>query len=83
MLIQRRLAACVNILPACRSVYRWRDAVETAAETPMLIKTTTAMLAAATTAIQQLHPDDVPEIIALPIVGGSSAYLRWLLGQCG
>lgn len=81
-LVRRRFAACVNILPASRSVYRWQGAVESATEIPMLIKTTATTLAAATAAIRELHPDKVPEIIALPIVGGDAAYLRWLSEQC-
>ena len=78
MLVERRLAACVNILAPCRSVYRWQGAVEQATEVPLLIKTTTARYAELETAIRSLHPYELPEIIALPITAGLPAYLGWL-----
>lgn len=77
-LIESRLAACVNILPACRSVYRWQGNIEIANEIPLLIKTTTASYPALEALIIRLHPYDVPEIIALPITHGLPDYLRWL-----
>lgn len=77
-LVERRLAACVNILAPCRSVYRWQGVVEHATEVPLLIKTTAARYAALETAIRALHPYDVPEIIALPLSAGLPAYLGWI-----
>ena len=78
-LVERRLAACVNVLNSrVRSTYRWKDKVETAAEYLLLIKTSKKKFAALRAAIACLHSYEVPEIIALPIGTGSAAYLRWL-----
>ncbi len=71
-------AACVNILPPVRSVYRWQGALKEANELSLLIKTTHARYAALEAAIKTIHPYDVPEIIALPIVAGLPAYLDWV-----
>jgi len=80
-LIAARLAACVNLLGACTSVYRWKGAVETASEIPMLIKTRAALLPEVEAFILSQHPYQVPELIALPVGGGSSAYLEWLVQE--
>lgn len=77
-LVEEKLAACVNVLPAMRSVYRWKDAVERAKERQLVIKTTRARLAALESRIRELHPYDVPEFVVLPIDSGSAAYLSWL-----
>ena len=77
-LVAERLAACVNIMPACRSVYRWKRAVEGGDEVPLLIKTTEARYAALEEVIRVRHPYDVPEIVAIPITQGLPAYLAWL-----
>lgn len=77
-LIEHRLAACVNILPGARSVYRWKDKIENAAELVLLIKTRRDMFARLREAIAQLHSYEIPEVIALPVVEGSEAYLSWL-----
>ena len=77
-LVERRLAACVNVLAACQSVYRWQDAVEEATEVPLLIKTSAARYAELEAALRELHPYEVPEIIALPIAAGLPAYLDWV-----
>ena len=81
-LVDRRLAACVNVLgmPA-RSTYRWKGKVETADECLLLIKTSRKKFSALRGEIERLHSYDVPEVIALPIAEGSPAYLRWL-GEC-
>jgi periplasmic divalent cation tolerance protein len=78
-LVERRVAACVNVLgtPA-HSTYRWRGKVETAAEYLLLIKSSRKKFRALRAEVEHLHSYDVPEIIALPIVEGSQAYLRWL-----
>ena len=76
--VEARLAACVNILPRVQSIYRWRGAVESAIEVPLLIKTTAAAYPALEAAIRERHPYEVPEIIALPISAGLPAYLNWL-----
>jgi periplasmic divalent cation tolerance protein len=77
-LVEERLAACVNILPSMRSVYRWKDAIERADERQLAIKTTTARITALEARIRKLHPYDLPEFIVIPIVQGSADYLSWL-----
>lgn len=77
-LVERRVAACVNIMPPCRSVYRWRGAVQHDEEHPLLIKTTLERYAALEQAIRAGHPYELPEIVAVPIERGLPEYLRWL-----
>ena len=79
--IEQKVAACVNILGACTSVYRWQGAVEHAAEVPLLIKTTNARYAALEAAIRRLHPYELPEIIAVPLAQGLPSYLQWVAGE--
>lgn len=80
-LIAEKAAACVNILGACTSVYRWQGTVEHAEEIPLLIKTTTAGYAALETAIRRLHPYELPEIIAVPLAQGLPGYLQWVVAE--
>ena len=77
-LVEARLAACVNILAPCRSVYRWQETIETADEVPLLIKTSSERYPALETAIRSHHPYSLPEVIALPVVQGLPAYLAWV-----
>lgn len=77
-LVDERLAACVNVLPAMQSIYRWEGAVEEAAERQLVIKTTAARVEALQARLHALHPYDVPEFLVLPVTGGSEGYLRWL-----
>ena len=77
-LVERRLAACVNILGPMESVYRWQGKVETTPEFLLVIKTTAVAFARVRDAIQELHSYDVPECVMLDIEDGSEAYLRWL-----
>ncbi len=77
-LVEARLAACVNVLAPCRSVYRWQGAVERAEEVPLLIKTTVDRYAALEAGIRARHPYEVPEIVALPVDRGLPDYLRWV-----
>ena len=77
-LIESRAAACVNVLPACRSIYRWEGTVETALEIPLLIKTTRAAYPLVEEIVRVQHPYDVPELIAIPITHGLPDYLDWL-----
>jgi len=77
-LIESRAAACVNVLAACRSTYRWQGAVETADEIPMLIKSTAENYPLVEEIVRTQHPYDVPELIAIPITYGLPAYLDWL-----
>ncbi|MBP7393543.1 MAG: divalent-cation tolerance protein CutA [Zoogloea sp.] len=78
LLVERRLAACVNIMAPCTSVYRWNDAVETATEIPLLIKTTLARYPALQAALTAAHPYELPEIVAVPLHEGLPAYLAWV-----
>jgi len=77
-LIESRAAACVNVLAACRSIYRWQGAVETAVEIPLLIKSTRAAYPLVEEIVRAQHPYDVPELIAIPITLGLPGYLDWL-----
>ena len=80
-LVERRLAACVNVLAQCTSVYRWKGAVESAGEVPVLIKTRGALYEELEAAIVELHPYELPEIIALPVTRGLAQYLEWVGGE--
>jgi periplasmic divalent cation tolerance protein len=77
-LIERRLAACVNIAPQIESVYRWQGKIETAAEFLLLIKTTAGAFDELRIALAELHSYDVPECIEISIEDGSAAYLAWI-----
>jgi len=77
-LVERRVAACVNVLAECASVYRWKGEVETAAEVPVLIKTRAARFDEVEAAIRELHPYELPEIVAVPVVRGLEEYLQWV-----
>jgi periplasmic divalent cation tolerance protein len=79
LLVERRLAACVNLIPNLTSIYRWQGAIEEAAETLLLIKTTADQLLALEAAIRELHSYDLPEFLTLPVESGSQPYLAWLL----
>ena len=79
--VEAKLAACVNILPRVQSVYRWQGKVESASEIPLFFKSTAASYPALETRIRELHPYDVPEIIALPISHGLPAYLNWVAAE--
>jgi periplasmic divalent cation tolerance protein len=77
-LVERRLAACVNILPAIESVYRWQGKVENAQEWLLLIKTDQASTAKVRDLITEIHSYELPECIEIAIDGGSPAYLHWV-----
>ena len=81
MLVEQRLAACVNILAPCRSVYRWKGAVQRDEEHPMLMKTTAERYPALEQALRAAHPYELPEIIAVPVERGLPAYLEWVAGE--
>ena len=80
-LVAKRLAACVNVLSECTSVYRWKGTIENASEVPVLIKTRAARYAEVEAAIRGLHPYELPEIIAVPVVRGFGDYLRWVADE--
>jgi periplasmic divalent cation tolerance protein len=77
-LVEQRLAACVNILPGARSVYRWKDQIQDAAEFVLIIKSRRDVFVKLREAIGHLHSYENPEVIALPVVDGSGAYLHWM-----
>ncbi|MHB1116162.1 divalent-cation tolerance protein CutA [Sideroxydans sp.] len=77
-LVTARVAACVNVLAECTSVYRWQGKVERAGEVPLLIKTTREAYARLEATLRTMHPYDVPEIVALPVTAGLPAYLDWV-----
>ena len=77
-LVERRLAACVNIVGPIHSVYRWKGAVESAPEHLLIIKTTSAAFPQVRDAIRELHSYELPECILLPIEAGSEDYLKWI-----
>jgi periplasmic divalent cation tolerance protein len=82
-LVDERLAACVNIVPDVTSVYRWEGALETAPECLLIVKTRRERLEALQRRLEELHPYDVPELVALSVEGGSSAYLKWVVEETG
>ncbi len=77
-LVEKKLAACVNILPRARSIYRWKGAIEEAEEFVLLIKSRRDLLPALRIALATVHSYEIPELIALPMVDGSAEYLGWL-----
>ncbi len=77
-LVETRLAACVSILSPCQSIYRWEGTVERSEEAPLLIKTTAARYPEVEAAIRDLHPYELPEIVALPVAAGFAPYLDWI-----
>jgi periplasmic divalent cation tolerance protein len=82
-LVERRLAACVQIVGPIESVYRWEGKIETAAEFQCWIKTRAELYDRVEQTIRELHTYDVPEILAVPVVQGSAAYLEWLRRETG
>jgi periplasmic divalent cation tolerance protein len=77
-LVEERLAACVNILPAIRSIYAWRGEVQDEAETLMIIKTTRASYPSAEAWLREHHPYEVPEVLSIRVEDGLAAYLDWV-----
>ncbi len=80
-LVEERLAACVNLVPGIRSVYRWEGAVRVDAEVLLIAKTRADRCELLTARVRDLHPYDVPEVLELPAVGGSAAYLGWVCAE--
>ena len=80
-LVTKRLAACVNVLAECTSIYRWKGGIENAAEVPVLIKTRAERYAEVEATIRSLHPYELPEIIAVPVRHGFDEYLQWVADE--
>jgi periplasmic divalent cation tolerance protein len=80
-LVQERLAACGHVLPAIRSVYRWQGAVHDESEARVGLHTRRSLVPAVVARTAELHPYDVPCVIALPLGGGNPAYLEWIAAE--
>jgi periplasmic divalent cation tolerance protein len=81
MLVEARLAACVNIVPGARSIYRWQGAIESAAEWLLIIKSSRQIFARLSAALERAHSYQIPEVLAVPVVEGAPNYLNWLEDQ--
>jgi periplasmic divalent cation tolerance protein len=79
--VEERLAACGNVVPGLRSIYRWEGKVQEDAEALLVLKTTRARFEALRDRVLALHPYQVPEVLAVPVEGGSAAYLAWIAGE--
>ncbi|HUT97792.1 MAG TPA: divalent-cation tolerance protein CutA [bacterium] len=82
-LVEERLAACANILPGVRSIYRWKGNIEEAEEVALIAKTRAGLVDALTERVKALHSYEVPCIVALPITGGNREFLAWIEEETG
>ena len=80
-LVEKRVAACVNTVSGVRSLYWWQGKMESAQELLLVVKTRSSLVPMVTDVVKRLHSYTVPEVIALPIVGGNQQYLDWLLAE--
>jgi periplasmic divalent cation tolerance protein len=80
-IVEEGLAACANLLPGMRSIYRWKGAVERADEIVLLLKTTPSRFDALEARVRELHPHETPCVVALPINRGSAPYLDWIVDE--
>ncbi len=81
--VEERLAACGNVVPGLRSIYRWEGKVQDDAEALLVLKTTRARFEALRDRVLALHPYEVPEVLALPVEAGSAGYLAWIAAETG
>ena len=81
-LVTENFAACANIIPAIESIYRWKEKIETSAETLVFFKLSEDRQSSFQEKLRSLHPYEVPEIIFFPIASGLSEYLRWVVDSC-
>ena len=82
-LVVRRLAACVNVVPGVTSVYRWQDGLQEDDEVQLLVKTTRGRFEALAEAVRELHPYELPELVAVEIAAGLPDYLAWVRAETG
>ena len=82
LLVNEKKAACVNVVPGVDSLFSWKGKIESARENLLLVKTRASLLPEIIRLVKQVHSHEVPEIIALPVVGGSEEYLKWLDSAC-
>jgi periplasmic divalent cation tolerance protein len=80
-LVEERLIACANLIPGLHSIYRWQGEVQSEAEVLLLMKTRRARLTSLKERLPQLHPYEVPELLALPVADGLDAYCGWVVGE--
>jgi periplasmic divalent cation tolerance protein len=79
-LVEEGLAACANLVPGVRSIYRWQGAIHDDAEVLLIVKTRASLVEALAARVRALHPYELPEVLALPVSGGSEPYLDWVRG---
>lgn len=77
-LVEEGLAACANLVPGVRSIYRWQGEIHDDPEVLLIVKTRASLVEALAARVRALHPYELPEVLALPVAGGSAAYLAWL-----
>jgi len=78
VLLDARLAACINVIPRVRSFYRWKGAIESGDECLLLIKSSRGLFGELKAALEKVHSYEVPEVVALPVVEGAANYLEWM-----
>ena len=83
VLLEQRKAACVNIVPGVSSLFWWQDSIDSAQESLLVVKTRAVLLNEIIQLVKEIHSNDVPEIIALPIIGGNQDYLEWVDNEAG
>ena len=83
VLLKQRKAACINIVSGINSLFWWQEKIDSAKESLLVIKTKTALLDEIIQLVKEIHSNDVPEIISLPIIGGNKDYLEWIEKETG